>query len=401
MAQPINYFKAYGVPESDNFKIPRQLEFNRLQEMPMKLSVALVFKIIEQITLEKHYKYVGQRLKTLALKLEINGEKLLEFIRSLEIINNIEDLSVSLADTELIDQIIEFASALIPEDENEFSNRIFDELSYKLNLKITLLSNTAISYEAIQYTQRCPIVLNMMKNLANGRLLFFFKKNSTHQCLEPLIDKINESFSAQKRLMGAISKVLQKGVSTEAKEKISKLMMIWDQKYASRGIIKELASFPIRIAKPKNDLMSSQIKPQPQIVPVPSQDPTFKNLPKGAPVKQNSSIKQSQENPPGLSLFQPANPRIPVANPPAPKVQEKPSIIPSIIPNIDMPKNDTVKSAFHCDECRLEAKNCFISLSCKCSLSFCCLSASVIERKCVFCSEPVSQDKVDEISIYF
>lgn len=349
------------------------------------------------------------------------GAILIEFFNSLEIISNIKELSYILDNQELFGQIIDFAAALISEDQNEFSNKIFDELSYKLNLKITLLSKSSILYESIQFTQKCPIILNMMRVTGNNLEKFLFLTDNTcgHQCLDPLINRISDSYSAQKRLIVTISKILQKGVSRETKEKISKLLNVWGQNYMSWQIEKDLLSFPIRIVKQESDLKSSQIKPFPSVLnnpsnfssippitqvnpPIHSEDPLLQKPFKGVPVK-TSSIKQSQENPPGLSLFPSINDsKVPQVSPPVSSNPSQSSIIPNFQnPSIDSkPSIEQPKKVFHCDECRLEAHNCPISLSCGCQLAYGCVCMSIIEHKCILCSAPILQEKLEELSIY-
>lgn len=57
-------FKSFRLPETEDFSYLRQLGFKILQDMPIRPNVAIILKILEQIILEKHYKYVVQRLKT-------------------------------------------------------------------------------------------------------------------------------------------------------------------------------------------------------------------------------------------------------------------------------------------------------------------------------------------------
>jgi len=60
------------------------------------------------------------------------------------------------------------------------------------------------------------------------------------------------------------------------------------------------------------------------------------------------------------------------------------------------------KSQFHCDLCQnspLEKE--INSIECGCSLSQDCLAQSLVDRKCIACSKPISDSVFDQLNVYF
>ena len=266
---------------------------------------------------------------------------------------------------------------------------------------------------------RCPIViaLKLFRKAGNIQVFAVFKDKREHLCLEPLVSG-NEVGSLKRLVVTLIKNSNHSGVSEETKEKLAGLINSLRNIKNKNPWTFENDILNIKIAKEEekeliNDI--NNIKASPENKSIAPAHNIFQNIKSAniqAPGPQNIKPPNIQApgpqniNPSGAPPFKvpgdvggvlpkiPQNPANPANfnNPPLQVGSQIPAKFDA--PNPPQPKN------FHCPKCKKEPFD-MVQLSCKCILSHECLAESIMIIKCRNCDQPISPEKLEEVSLYF